>query len=363
MKTNILKCGLVSVTAVAALIAIFTGCSEGSSDPYEITSSASISSSSAPPYSAPAEETAISPIRVSDFQIVWNGDKTMCTFQGSAFLDGWDTLANVSSLNEPFFTNVYLDFQRVDENGNTFVTPLSALLHYNKGPFPSAVINFAQMDVGFEDLNKIECGNYRLIAYFFATNDTMGTESYNPDKYITTDTLEFSREESFCVATPVESSSSEAVVSNVELVMGVGEASASTGTSVRSFDFITGTQMMVSEGGQVSFSLTEDEIIVLTGINGYQVTDYTNDNAAPYEDDWYSESLPPDPVHLSDFRFNKSTLAETFEGFENSRFYIVVGPNYNPETGDDFFALTLKDKENKNGNGIQNITIIYYKKK
>lgn len=361
MKINILKCGLISVAAIAGLTAIFTGCGDKSSDPYEIISSSSITSS-APVYSAPFEETLISPIRVSQFGVTWNGDKTKCLFQGSALLDGWDSLANVGTLNEPFFTNVILDLARIQDDGTPVVTPLSALLTYTPPQLPSSVINFTQMEVGFEDLNKIECGNYRLIAYFVATNDTIGSPNYKEDKFISVDTLNFSREESYCVVAPIESSSSEAaVVSTVELVK--GEGSASTNPS-KSFDFITGQEMMRSEGGQIGFSLNEEEEINLLGLNGYQVVDYNNDaDVTNFNDDWSSVLLPPEPAHLNDFRFNKNSLSTEYEGFENARFYIVVGPNYNAETGDDFFALTLKEKQNKDVNGIMRFSIIYYKKK
>lgn len=360
MKKNIFACGLISATLVAGVISIFSGCADE-----ESTQAITIESSSSyyvPASSYEQRDTAslVSPIRVSDFHEQWNGNKTSCTFQGSALLDAWDTLANVDSQNDPFFTNVYLDLARVDENGNVLATPLNNFFTYDPGSFPRAVINFTQMGASIIDPDKTECGTYRLIAYFYATNDTMGTAGYNPNKFVTIDTLTFTREPEYCIEVPVESSSSEAIVSTVELVM--AEADMST-NATRGFSFVTGTEVPAAEA-QIGLALTEEEELILKGLNGFRVTEYSNQADKNWDDDWYSKKLPPEPAHLSDFRFNQASLGEVYEdGFDVALFYVAIGPNYNPETGEDFYAVTLKEKQNKDANGVMRVTIIYYKKK
>lgn len=360
MNTNILKCGLISATLVAGLMSIFSGCTESTTEAYNIPSSSSYIPPSSSSYEPKDTITLYSPIRPTGIVVSANASQDKFTFDGSAYLDGWDTLANVNSLNDPVFTDVILDLARVDPaTGALSATPLAALLEYDKGAFPRSGINYVEMQVRLEDPNKTECGQYRLYAYLYSTNDTLGTAGYNPKRFVTIDSVDFFRDESKCVE-EIVSSSSEAVIPKVELVRGEGSFSNSRGNG---FSFVTGTEVSAAEAN-ISIALTPTEELILKGLNGFKVTDYTNDLDQNFEDDWDSKKLlPPDPAHMSDFRFKQAALDEELEGFDNLRFYIAVGPNYNPDTGDDFYALTLKEKGNVDPNGNLSITIIYYKKK
>lgn len=365
MKTNILKCGIASAALVAGLIASFTGCS-GSTDTEEIIYSSSSAMPVPESYTPVAKPTLVSPIRLAGFDVVPNGDKTVFMFQGSALLDQWDTLAQDSTRNDPYFTGIILELARVTETGEKVTTPLNAYFTYNLNnqinfaAQPSA-INFTEMQAMIRDPEKTECGHYRLIAYTFATNDLPGSPDYKEDKFVSIDSLDFDREEEYCVVTVIQSSSSEAIIGEtVELEMVEGVLSNSNGYG---FSFIQGIEVPSAEA-QVTLNLTEEEELVLVGLNGYLVGDYSNDNdVINFDDDWSSIALPPNPAHMSDFRFNKAALSETYEGFENSRFYVVVGPNFNQDTGEDFYALTLKEKQNKDANGVMKATVIYYRKK
>ena len=70
----------------------------------------------------------------------------------------------------------------------------------------------------------------------------------------------------------------------------------------------------------------------------------------------------PTPAHISNFRFSQNKLAESAAEFDVDAFWVVVGPAFNADTGDDFFALTLDEKDIPDVNGNRPLTIIYYKK-
>lgn len=358
MNINILKCGLISAALVAGAMSIFSGCTESSSDPYVIPTSSSYVPPASSAYVPRDTVTLFSPIRFTDLSATANGEQNTFTFSGSAFLDGWDTLANVNSLNDPQFTDIIFDLALVDPaTGTVSETQLTPFLTYDKGVFPRSNINLVEMGVKLYDPYKTECGMFRLYLYAYATNDTIGTASYDSKRFVSIDSLDFFRDESKCVEEQLVSSSSEAAIPKVELVRGEGSFSTANG-----FSFTTGTEVPAAEA-DITITVTETEELILQGHNGFRVTDYINDLDQNYDDDWDSKKLlPPDPAHMSDFRFKQVSLAEEFEGFDNFRFYIAVGPNYNPETGDDFYALTLKEKSTVDASGHLKATIIYYKK-
>ena len=262
-------------------------------------------------------------------------------------------------VNEPYFTDVAFELARVDEDGNKFTTPLSAYFNYDKGEFPRSIINFIDMDVRLEDPYKTECGHYRLMVYFYATNDVIGSEYYNECKFIAVDSVDFDRPEEYCVDEPEPVSSSSSVTGpGPELVK--KEASVTTEKG-KGFSFAKGEMVAESEA-DVVFKVDELEEIYLVGENGFKEAYYTNDLDINFDDDWDSRMLPPEPVHWGDFRFKTEKLED--EIYMSRFFFIIaVGPDYNAETGEDFYAVTIKKQEPADNDGVVKMTIIYYEKK
>lgn len=361
MKINILKCGLVSATLVVGFMGIFSGCTESTNDAVDLGPSSSfVPASSEIPYSEPAKPTLTSPIRFLGFDVTPNGDRTEFVFQGSANLDAWDTLVNVDSDRDPVFSGVYLKLARINESGEKMETELNKFFTYDMGTFPRGIINFIDMNVRISDPYKTECGMYRMTAYLYATNDDPNAPDYQADKFVSIDSLDFFRDEQFCVVIPEESSSSEAVIPKVELVQSEGFFNNAANSA---FSFITGQETTTADGN-ITFTLTADDEIKIHGINGFLVTPYTNNLDRNFNDDWSLFELPAEPAHMSDFHFNTNNLTTDENSvFDNERFFIATGPNFNMETGDDFYAFILKDAGNTDANGTKTITIIYYKKK
>ncbi len=111
---------------------------------------------------------------------------------------------------------------------------------------------------------------------------------------------------------------------------------------------------------------TADEltgVITIHSANGVRITEYTNQKETPYHDDWSSDFLPPEPVHMSDFRFREDALTTVLEGFNSDIFYVAIAPGYNSETGDGFYAFTLQSKAaTPEANGNIPITVLIYQK-
>lgn len=345
---------------IAAIPALFALAAAGivacSPDDTTITppppSSAAASSSSFIPYSA-IPVTEISPIDFQEITVTSNGDMTKFIFSGSATLDAWDSAtveANQDNASDPVFTGV--DFQLLYiSNGVESMAPLS--LTYDPGVFPRSAINFSDMGLRLEDPGKNLCGDFRIVATVYATNDLN-----DPQKFASNKSLDFSRPFEACQE-EIPPSSSSAFVSTVELTH--EEAQMSTSPAL-GLSLTTGTSVAAADA-HIKLSLGDGNSLVLTTLNGYKITEFSNGEDKNWDDDWDSTTLPPEPAHLSDFRFYKSKLSDTFDGFDVSSFYVVIGPNYNEDTGDDFFAITLKDKSNITEAGLMTATVIIYKKK
>lgn len=302
--------------------------------------------------------TLMNPISFANFDVVTNGDRSIVVFNGSAFF--MEELPS-DGVNEPYFTDVAFELARVDEDGNKFTTPLSAYFNYDKGEFPRSIINFIDMDVRLEDPYKTECGQYRLMVYFYATNDVIGTKDYNAWKFVAVDSIDFDRPEEYCVVEDVAPPfSSSAPDPGPELVK--KEASVTTEKG-KGFSFAKGEMVAESEA-DVVFKVDEEEegVITLVGVNGFKVAAYTNDQDKNYDDDWHFKMLPPEPAHLSDFRFTTESLESKIRYFANDVFFVAIGPDYDAETGENFYALTLKTKDGYDGDALK-LIIIYYEKK
>ena len=324
------------------------------------SSSNSITSSSSDEYCTPTQTysssesyliTLVSPIRMQPLTVKPNADKSEFTFTGGAVLER--PCVPEDSYREPYFTSVQLVLARVNEFGQNEQTRIN--IQYTQPTLPAQAIDFAQMGVKISDSAKTQCGNFRLFVVLTATDDP---EMDN--RFVSVDSIEFVREPIYCEAEPKSSSSAamDSVVRKVEIKKFNGQMSTSKN---RGFSFKEDAEVPI-ERANVRVSMDElTWVLTLHGVNGYKVVEYDNDKDRYYYDDWYAFDLPSSPVYTTDFRFTEANLTDsTF--FDKYAFWIVIGPAFNKETADDFFAITLKSKDIPNEEGVSPLEIIYYKK-
>lgn len=342
----------VSLLALfAAFTAVIFACGESDEPSAPHREQPTYSSSSMVPYSAAYQETEVSPIRFQAPSVSANGDQSRFNFSGSAILDGWDTTANADSENDPVFTDVILEFTFLTETGEEQFALIQP--EYVKPEFPRPSVNLAEMGVTLYDPNRTQCGTFKLRVTLLATNDMT-----KPDKFVSVDSVIFVRDAEACIEPVIESSSSEpTIVSTVQLEMFEANVKTSKAISLK-----TNGEEVAADQGQITFSINDANQVTLIGLNGYKVGRYTNDKDRNWDDDWSSIELPPSPALISNFQFSPNKLAESIEGFDVDAFWVVVGPAFNETTGDDFFAITLKEKGIVDANGAVPLDIIFYKK-
>ena len=246
---------------------------------------------------------------------------------------------------EPYFTSVELVLAYVNELGQN--VPARITIQYTPPTLPAQTIDFVQMGVKISDSAKTQCGNFKLFVVLMATNDP---EINN--KFVSVDSIEFVREPIYCEAE--SSSSAEIIEPKIELRKFTGNMSTS---ETRGYSFKEDGEVP-KEQAQIQISMDElTGILTLHGLDGYKVVIYDNDKDKKYNDDWTSRDLPPSPTFTTDFKFTETKLIEStrIDGF---LFAIVIGPNYNKETGDDFYAITIKNNDYLS----KTVEIIYYKK-
>lgn len=350
MKSDFFK-SISLLAFFAAFTAIMFACGSDN-EPSAPERTPTESSSSAAPIMSSIVVTEISPIRFQAPSVSHNGDKTSFNFNGSATLDAWDTTANADSENDPFFTGMELTLAHVNDLGQNEQTPLQ--LTYAEQPFPTySGIGLGELGVSINDPEKTQCGTFKLFVVLYATNDAA-----DPKKFISVDSIEFVREPEYCVVEPDPVSSSSEPVSMVELRQFNGDMTTS---NFKGFSFKTDAEVDAAEA-QFQVSLCQDGQLTLVGLNGHKVAKYTNARDKNYYDDWSSFELPPAPAYIGNFRYNESALADSVEGFDVDAFWVIIGPAFNKDTGDDFYAVTLEKKDLIDGNGIVPLHIIYYKK-
>lgn len=296
----------------------------------------------------------VSPIRLENLSIdEVCGEENYARIHGNVWTDAWDS--SYADQKEPFLTGMLLNLAQVDENGNLYVPSESVKLTYNNLEFPQTSVDYDDMDVRIWSSER-DSGVYRLYLYVFATNDTLGSEWFKDDKFVSIDSIDFVRSGEFCAVDPAPVSSS---ASDPELVKKGASVTTQKGMG---FSFDKG-QMVTESDADVVFEVDEEEgVITLVGVNGFKVAAYTNDQDKNYDDDWFFLVLPPEPAHLSDFRFTTESLESKIRYFANDVFFVAIGPNYDAETGENFYALTLKTKDGYDGDALK-LIIIYYEKK
>jgi hypothetical protein len=319
---------------------------ESSSSSSELSSSSVVSSSSVHPVSISSQipsPTEISPIRTRSLQFYSNADHSVYVLSGMAYIDGFDTTVLIDSDRDPFFTKVEFRLARVNKHGEN--EEFLLMTQYMPPASSAEAINFDGMDVKIVDTTKTQCGMFKLFLAFYATNDDR-----DPEKFITVDTVEFVREPMYCQADPI---------APVELRLFNGQMKTST---TRGYSFKDEAEVPLAQA-QIQVSNSENGVLTLHGVNGYKVTEYDNlKDRTTYDDDWSSTMLPPQPAHMSDFMFTKAKLADSIQNFDIDAFWVVIGPNFNEITGNDFYAVTLSEKGIAYANGVRQLEIIYCKK-
>ena len=292
----------------------------------------------------------VSPIHFLPLTAKPNADKSEFFFYGGADFHISECTAEASDETDFIFTNVNLQLVHVNELGQNEQARIN--IQYTPPTLPAQAIDFAQMGVKISDSAKTQCGNFKLFVVLMATNDP---EINN--KFVSVDSIEFVREPIYCEAE--SSSSAEIIEPKIELRKFTGNMSTS---ETRGYSFIEDAEVPVARA-QIQVTENKDGDLTLHGVNGYKVAEYDNlRDRTNYNDDWNSRHLPPSPVYTTDFRFTEAKLADSVQNFDIYAFCVVIGPNYNKETGDDFYAVTLSEKDIADENGVSPLKIIYYKK-
>ncbi|MBO4829358.1 MAG: hypothetical protein J5534_08015, partial [Fibrobacter sp.] len=290
----------------------------------------------------------VSPIRMQPLTAKPNANKSEFTFTGGAFLER--PCIPEDTYREPYFTSVELVLAYVNELGQN--VPARITIQYTPPTLPAQTIDFVQMGVKISDSAKTQCGNFKLFVILEAKDD-----SEMDYWFVSVDSIEFVREPIYCEAE--SSSSAEIIEPKVELRKFTGNMSTS---ETRGYSFKEDGEVPIQ---RANIRISMDELkrgLTLHGVNGYKVVLYDNNKDKHYNDDWNKKNLPPSPVYTTDFRFTEAKLANSVQNFDFDAFWIVIGPNFNENTGEDFYAVTLKTKGVPDANGAIALEIIYYKK-
>ena len=286
----------------------------------------------------------VSPIRMQPLTAKPNADKSEILFYGGANFHISECTADASDETDFIFTDVNLVLAHVNKSGQN--EPPLINIQYTKPTLPAQTIDFAQMGVKISDSAKTQCGNFKLFVVLMATNDPK-----MHDRFVSVDSIEFVREPIYCEAE--SSSSTEIIEPKIELRKFTGNISTS---ETRGYSFKEDAEVPIQRANiRISIDeLTRD--LTLHGVNGYKVVLYDKDGYY-----WTIDDLPPSPTYTTDFKFTEAQL------MESTRFYlhvfaIVIGPNYNKDTGDDFYAIALENKGIPNEDGLSQMKFLYYKK-
>lgn len=342
---------LLTVAVSAAVFIGFTACSD---DPSSSNNTKTDDGKPVIPTPVLPPVTEISPVVTNPMSVDFNPDGTRAVISGGATLNLLDTTA-IPAGAEVAFTSVELSLVKVTPTGTTG-TPLQVT--FNKPAGAIANVNWSELGANIADDNRSDCGSFRLYATYMASYDAA-----KPSMYVSRDSLDFIRNETYCQEPTIDTTTTpiQQPGSTVELTFFTVEVGTKDGTGI---SLASGTAVPLASA---DLYFTSDEltgVIYIHSANGVQIAEYTNARDSKYEDDWTSEDLPPEPAHMSDFRFKEKSLTTALEGFDKYMFYIATTPSYNATTGDGFFAFTLFAKpDTPDANNNYNLTVLIYKKK
>jgi len=292
----------------------------------------------------------VSPIRMQPLTAKPNANKSEFTFTGGAFLER--PCIPEDTYREPYFTSVELVLAYVNELGQN--VPARITIQYTPPTLPAQTIDFVQMGVKISDSAKTQCGNFKLFVILEAKDD-----SEMDYRFVSVDSIEFVREPKYCEADAKSSSSAVigSVVRKVKLKRFYGHMSTS---KTKGFSLKEETEVPI-EQAQIQVKENQDGRLILKGVNGYKVTMYDSIRNTNYEDDWYEHVIPSTLTFRTDFRFTETQFTDsTF--FSIGYFWVIFGPAFSKENADDFYAITLVEKEKGTEEGVSPVDILYYKK-
>lgn len=347
--SSVLKFSAISTIALCG----FFGCSGDSSSGSDDTG---IGGDQGTPMEEIPQNTELAPIKPQPLTVEPNGVNSLFMINGGASLDLLDTTA-IPTGAEVVFTKLQLRLGKVGADGSIQTTPLQITCggQVCDRNLAQPFISLTELQANIKDDNKSDCGTFRIFATYYASYD-----ANNMEMFIKSDSVDFTRPQDACEEVK-QPEPQEVVVpgSNVALTYYTIKVNTKAGDGL---SLATGTVVPVAQA-DIYFNSDEltDEIKMYTG-NGFQLTEYINgDDVENFADDWTKDMLPPDPAHMSDFRFKTNRL-QTSSDFTSYMFYIALGPNYNAETGDGFYAFTELDESVADANHNIEITLLVYKK-
>ena len=339
-------------SAISALaLCNFVACSDDSSS----NASSDTPQQSSTPVVGPQQSTLLSPITIGQYTTEISPDGSYLNVAGSASLNLMDSAAIPAGV-EVYFTNFEFILAKV-ENGIPMQTQLQ--ITCNGSPCrlekPAQVVNLTQISTTISNFGENDCGTFRIYSTYYASYD-----ANQPNMFIKTDSSDFTRPQSYCqVQQPVIPQ--QAIVPGENVIL----TSYTVALNTKSGDGLSLSTGTVVPQAQADIYFTSDELtdeIKVHSSNGFQLTDYTNaDDMNNFDDDWSKDLLPPEPAHMSDFRFRKNKLS-TSADFTSYVFYIALGANYNEETGDGFYTFTELDHTVADANHNIVVTLLVYKK-
>lgn len=294
-----------------------------------------------------------SPIKINEMKVMPNQDQTKFAITGGALLDLADTM-DLPSGAEIYFMDFKIKIFKVMD-GTMYETPLQVTCGGMPCRFSAItqVVNFAEMEAVVEDKDKSDCGDFQIVVSYYASYDASIL-----DMYVASDFVNFTRDEDYCK----EPEQDIPTGPGTNVVMKPYEVTINTKKN-DGFSLSTGKVVPAGEADVyfTSDDLTE-EIIAHTN-NGVEITPYRNDKDLIFDDDWYYENLPPEPVHMSDFRYEESDFTTLIPSVDAYIFYIVRTPDYNIETGDGLYAFSIKHESAQNvDDGNIQVTLFVYRK-
>lgn len=298
--------------------------------------------------------TLISPILFSTMSATPNGNQTIFKINGDAHFNLEDTLA-LTKDSEPAFTKIKFTITKI-VNGATMSTtatiaPDSVVYPDITGSFPDK-INFSELNLTASNIT--ECGTYRIYATAYASDDIT-----NYNKFITKDSVQFTRDEILCAVNNNPASSSSTPEQSIILKKTIIPVNTANGEGLS----LTTLAPVPTATADISIIVTEvTNEIKLVAKNGFQIAAYSNNADKNYTDDWNSFELPPEPAKMSDFRFKENALGTTIAPFDEGLSYVAIAPNYNKETGDGFYALINQGSTIPDPNRNITLTFIVYSK-
>lgn len=298
------------------------------------------------------EATVLSPIEFSQMTATTFGTANIFKINGDAHFNLEDTTSLVTG-NDPVFTKIEFALTKIVNGAltGTTATITPQVMDYSQAPMFPDKVNFSEINLTVD--NVTDCGTFRVYVTAYASD---GVSNYN--KFISKDSVEFTRDEALCVIPDVSSSSTNPgdLVILTKTIIPVSTADAQ-GLS------LTTKSAVPKANADLTISIQDvTNEIKLIANNGFRIGIYSNNGDANYNDDWSSFELPPEPVKMSDFRFRETSLGTSVSPFNEGLSYVALAPNYNPETGEGFYAIMNQGSTIPDANNNIVLTFIVYSK-